>query len=114
MNALSTPEAMLSWLGESKDADEVADKLRELEIQGERDGACECPLSRAFALTGVGRTFVWPIGEWGSRDKGSVRWKVKWSTESGDVEHLLPKVLAAFAGGFDNGCYPDLILEQAS
>lgn len=105
----SSPEAMLAWLGESKDADEVADKLRELGVVGRQEGACTCPVALALGLAGARDVSVGPV----TRER--VCWTARWERRTARWMLVdLPAVVAAFAVAFDCAEYPDLILEQAS
>lgn len=94
---LASPEALLAWLGSSKDADEVADKLRELGVKGCVTDGGDCPVYNALKLAGG----VQHVTAWWVRLRSNER-----------VD--LPPAVQDFIAAFDReGAYPDLIAESS-
>lgn len=82
-------------------ADEIADRLRALEIKGVLSNPCRCPVAQFMARLGVPNSVV-------SRSQIEFGRGRDW--------HIIttPGAVAAFLRNFDRGVYLDLVLTEAA
>lgn len=96
-------------------SEDVAIRLQELGIRGDKDNDCDCPVARYLIAVVPGIESA-TVGAETAFVTGIVSRVIEGHVESDSLRYVahLPESVSAFVEDFDAGCYPELIEENQS